>query len=230
MNTETLLKRGLKLAEKKDYTGAIVFFQKAIRQDPESAEAYFHLGDACSKNGDAFKAKEYYTQAARIRHILIQRSVDLANATAEDEEEQVPKPKIRIPLTPEPMYSNVEKIVLTRQKAETYYQYGIAQVKTGELKKALVSLQEAIKIQADYADVFFAMAMIYTELGDTHKAISSYEKVARLQPKNAQTRFNLGLAYLTAGMPDKALDEYTALSNLNHEMAEELFSQLTEMK
>lgn len=226
MSFEALLSNGQQLVNTQRYQQAIAVLEQAIRLNPDNPEAYYYLGDAYSKSGETEKAKESYTKAARVRHVLIQKGIDMAIA-ADAQMEQARQQPFRMPDTQTPVNSNTERIILNKEEAQDYYRQSIDLVRRGDYHNALELLGHAIQIKPDFAEAFIAMGIVYNEVNDIPKSIESYLRALKLQPSHAQTHYYLSLAYLKMGMSEKALDEYTILSNLNTELAEKLFVRLS---
>src|SRR5437016_4582835 len=60
------LLKGVRAFEKKDYDGAIGFFDEALRLEPKNADAYYRRGEAYRGKRNFDKAIADYTQAIQL--------------------------------------------------------------------------------------------------------------------------------------------------------------------
>ena len=101
------------------------------------------------------------------------------------------------------------------EKANKYYEKGLALMEQGDLLKARIELQIALQIRPDLTAAWFALAQIAEQQGDWEKLFGLLNKVVDHDPKHLETQIKLGRMLLAAGRLDKAL----AASDLTLAMA-----------
>ncbi|MDX1365992.1 tetratricopeptide repeat protein [Pseudomonas sp.] len=91
------------------------------------------------------------------------------------------------------------------EKAEKYYERGLALMEQGDLLKARIELQNALQIRPDLTAAWFALAQIAEQQGDWEKLFGLLNKVADYDPQHLETQIKLGRMLLAAGRLDRAL-------------------------
>lgn len=91
------------------------------------------------------------------------------------------------------------------EKANKYYQKGLALMEQGELLKARIELQNALQIRPDLTAAWFALAQIAEQQGDWEKLFGLLNKVVDHDPQHLETQIKLGRMLLAAGRLDRAL-------------------------
>ena len=91
------------------------------------------------------------------------------------------------------------------EKANKYYEKGLALMEQGDLLKARIELQNALQIKPELTGAWFALAQIAEQQGDWEKLFSLLNKVADQDPRHLDTQIKLGRMLLAAGRLDKAL-------------------------
>lgn len=91
------------------------------------------------------------------------------------------------------------------EKANSYYQKGLALMAQGDLLKARLELQNALQIKPDLTGAWFALAQIAEQQGDWEKLFGLLNKVVDRDPRHLEAQIKLGRMLLAAGRLDKAL-------------------------
>jgi len=91
------------------------------------------------------------------------------------------------------------------EKANKYYEKGLALMEQGDLVKARIELQNALQIRPELTGAWFALAKIAEQQGDWEKLFGLLNKVADQDPRHLDTQIKLGRMFLAAGRLDKAL-------------------------
>ena len=81
----------------------------------------------------------------------------------------------------------------------SYYERGLAALKSGDLDTAVAELEEASRRQNDYR-VFNALGAAYASKGLYEKAIGAFKAAEQLAPDVAKTHYNIGQAYEAVGI------------------------------
>ena len=170
---------GVLALRQKDYSNAIVHFQKAIElapDDPYSAKAYLKRGLAYESTGELDWAIDDYSQAIKLnprlvgpynnRGIAYKRKGELDKAIGD--------------------YS--QAIKLNPALAETYNNRSLAYKVKGELDRAIRDLDSVIKINPRYIDGYYNRALAYWSKGEHDLAIRDFEKAVQLAQANADEK------------------------------------------
>lgn len=91
------------------------------------------------------------------------------------------------------------------EKANKYYEKGLALMAQGDLLKARIELQNALQIRPDLTAAWFALAQIAEQQGDWEKLFGLLNKVIDYDPQHLETQIKLGRMLLAAGRLDRAL-------------------------
>ena len=107
-------------------------------------------------------------------------------------------------------------------KANKYYEKGMALMKDGDLVKARIELQNALQIKQDLPAAWYALALIAEREGDWQKFFGLLNKVVDYDPKHLDAQIKLGRLLLAAGKLDKALAASDATMALAKDSADVL--------
>jgi tetratricopeptide (TPR) repeat protein len=91
------------------------------------------------------------------------------------------------------------------EKANKYYEKGLALLAQGDLVKARIELQNALQIRPQLTEAWFALAQIAEQQGDWEKLFGLLSKVVDREPQHLEAQIKLGRMLLAAGRMDKAL-------------------------
>lgn len=196
---------GVELSQtKKDFQGAIPYFQKAIDMDPNYPDPLNNLAVAYSSVGrldeaiavlqKSIKLNPYYPEGYNnIASFFLQKN-DLAKA----------EHALNIALKLRPYYG------------KAHFNMGRVHLARNEKEKAWECFKNAC-MQADMDNKFgFSLyAKTSLELKKYDDAVAGYEKVLQLDPADASMAFNLANAYYLAGNHRKAQELYQQILNNN---------------
>jgi len=107
-------------------------------------------------------------------------------------------------------------------KANKYYEKGMALMKEGDLVKARIELQNALQIKQDMTAAWYALSQIAEREGDWQKLFGLLNKVVDHDPKHLEAQIKLGRLLLAAGKLDKALAASEATMALAKDSADVL--------
>jgi tetratricopeptide (TPR) repeat protein len=181
--------KGVDLCDREDWATAIACFTKAIRLNPDYAEAYYNRGVAYSKKDELDKAIGDFSA-------IIDQKMGAVN--------------------PLPILDLVFHKPGVMAKA--YYNRGIAYMDLGQYHKAVADYTEVLRIKPDDADAYFNRAAAYDHLEEHDKEIADYTEVIRIDPDNGITYYIRGLSCQELGDKDKAAADFAKAEELGYEL------------
>ena len=87
-------------------------------------------------------------------------------------------------------------------------------------EKAIVYLNNAIKLQPDYTNAYLIRGVAYRGLGQSQRAIEDYNQAIRLKPDYGEAYNNRGIAYSGLGQSQRAIEDYNQAIRLKPDYAE----------
>lgn len=112
-----------------------------------------------------------------------------------------------------------EALDLSPDSARDRVNYGLALLRAGMSKEAIVQLQKAQKADPSIPHTWFNLGMAYKKEFENQRAIEQLEGMLKLVPDEPVTHYNLGVLYKLAGDSGKALDHFKAASQLDPNFA-----------
>jgi len=194
-----------------DYEKALPYFEKAARQKPQYAEAYFQIGycDAeLSRYRDAVGA---FKEATRIKPDFAQAHYNLGVAYG------------KLGRWQEAIEAFKEAIRIEPDFADAHYNLGIAYGELGSWEVAIEAYKEAIRIKPDYAEAHHNLGVAYGQLARYGEAIEAYKEAIRIKPDDAEAHYNLGVAYGELGRYREAIEAYKRAIRIKPDFAEARF-------
>jgi len=200
---------GRNKAKERDFEGAIKNFDRAIKINPDYADAYNNRATVRQELGDDAGAFEDCTNAILLkpncpyvhnnRGIIYCKLGDYRGAQAD----------------------HTRAIQLNPRYAQAYNGRGFARLRLGDLQGALKDFTQAIELNPNDALAWNNRGDVYLwELDDLPRALEDYIKAARLNPNNATTFYNLGVIHSRLGNKEKALEDFTKAIQLERDFAQ----------
>jgi len=247
-SAEGLSAIGLFHAGAEDYEKALSYLERAVKQDPNFADAYFLIGWCHDMLGKYNEAIESYKQAIRIKPDYAEAHFNLGGAYVSlgRYNEAIESYRQAIRIKPdyaeahfnlgvayrslgrynEAIESFKQAIRIKPDYAEAHFNLGVAYRSLGRYNEAIESFKQAIRIKPDYAEAHLGLGLAYVSLGRYNEAIESYKQAIRIKPDYAEAHLILGLAYIITGDKGSALDEYKILKEIDKELANKLFNAI----
>ncbi len=88
---------------------------------------------------------------------------------------------------------------------EILYKKGMVLYKSGDLKGAVDTLEEVVKLKPEHRNAYIYLGAAYTKLDRLNDAVRAFKKVIQLDPKNKAAWFNLAVIYEKMGEYEDAL-------------------------
>jgi protein O-GlcNAc transferase len=158
--------------------------QQEVKDNPNSAEAHYKLGNAyLVELTEGKKALEEFQQAINIKPDYPEAYVGLGNAYFYLEMDAKKGPSFQ-----KSRDAFRQAILLKPDYAEAYYALGSNYLIPGEgdtlaiFKEAADAFREAVRIKPDYAEAYSGLGVAYVALGRQEEAIEALNKVKNLKP------------------------------------------------
>ncbi|MCC3537228.1 MAG: tetratricopeptide repeat protein [Microcoleus sp. PH2017_25_DOB_D_A] len=157
-----------------DYQGAVEACDRAIKLNPNYANAYMGRGIARAKLGDKQGAKADFDQALKIdpNYALAYYNRGLVRDQLGDKQGAIAD------------YDQALKI--DPNNAHAYYNRGVTRSSLADKQGAIADYDQAIKINPDYAEAYANLGIARAILGDKQGAIQDLQKAADLFQKQAR--------------------------------------------
>jgi tetratricopeptide (TPR) repeat protein len=92
-------------------------------------------------------------------------------------------------------------------------------------KKAIVYLNNAVKLKPDYVEAYNNRGLAYFNLGQYQRAIEDYNKALSLKPDFAKAYYNRGSAYRHLGKHQRAIEDYDNALRLKPDFADAYYNR-----
>ncbi|MBN1995120.1 MAG: tetratricopeptide repeat protein [Anaerolineae bacterium] len=226
-------KRGLAHVSTRNYEQAIVDYSKAIRFDPQYAEAYVNRSTAHLLMGNYGQAVLDCNQAQTLapdfvaaytnRGIAYTGLRDYDRALADYEQSLVLSPRnvyaffnrgntyLWMSQYQEAVANYSQAIALDPDFVAAYVNRGVAHSELKNNDLALADFTQAIDLNPDYVYAYYNRANVYRELQEHKKAIADYGKVVDLNPEHRYAYENRGDSYAAIGDEELAAEDYTRI-------------------
>ena len=205
-------------------------FQRALQENPDSAEAAYGLGSVYLKQEEAAKARQTFVQAIKLHSsypgtlpnawnnlgLLATREGKYAEAIQNFQEALRLSPDHLVALTNlgnayrqqkqwEEARKTLERAtVIDPQDPETNYGLGMVYAQLNDSDRAYNYLQKALKFRPAYPEALNNLGVLYLRTQRRDQAVASFEECMRVAPAFDQSYLNLARVYALEGTPDKA--------------------------
>jgi tetratricopeptide (TPR) repeat protein len=226
--------QGMILFSRKQYQGAIAFFRKAVKKDPQNAEAFMHLGICYRETGatnavEAFKsavdldpdyAEAYYHLG--ITYIRLNQPQEAVEALREalriqpGYDEALLQLGVAYAMNKQyrPAVNALEKSLDIFPDAKGYFYLGFSYQQLRQHSKAIRALNEAIEMDRDMLHAYLALGISYIQVEYWTKGIKVLNKAVLIAPQDPQVHYILGLLHLGNNDTASAEHEYQILVRL----------------
>ena len=114
-------------------------------------------------------------------------------------------------------------IITDQKKANDLYLAGRGQFDAGDVRGAVESYLQSIKLEPGSAEVFLNLGHAYLKLEKDREAIKAFKDSIKLNPDVAETQYGLGFANFRTGRYRDAADAFKKATTLNAGMAKAHF-------
>ncbi|MFM7876786.1 MAG: tetratricopeptide repeat protein [Microcystis aeruginosa Ma_MB_F_20061100_S20] len=203
--------QGVKRLQQGDLEAAINSFNKAIRLNPNYAQAYGNRGIAYSRLQQYDKALADYNQFIRFnpnsaaayynRATLYDKLGDYQKAIADYDQairlnpnftqaisgREMAQNKLRTPQQSISTTNALAQYFSNGRNAKDFFVQAMDKYDKADFDGAIVDFSQAIQLKPDYAQAYMGRAMAYKGLGDLENQITELRKAAELLQKQGDT-------------------------------------------
>lgn len=230
-----------------DYNLSIKLYTRALRADPNYAEAHNNLGIAYYQKGWYEKAISSYRKAIELNPTDGRPYINLAISYYYKKklpDEAISYLNKAIEVDPQnstayfilgTFYNDQElykKAIAAFQKSltispdypEIYNGLGIAYDNNKSYDQAISSFQQAIRLDPRMGKAYNNLGVVYQHKSQYKKAVAAYKKALKIDPDDAQAWNNLGLTYFNLGLNKETLFAYQRAIKINPKFAEAYYN------
>ena len=169
---------------------SLVDLKRAIRDDPDNAEAYYLLGRTCIELGRQALGEAYLHCFRRLQDNY------------------------------RPLLDYKTAIVLNPNGVQGFFDLGAVYSRIGRYEAARQAYAVALRIDPGHVDARNNLGNIFLRRGELDAAIDSYRQVIESDPGYAKAHNNLGYALVLAGNPGLAVAEFEKALSLDADYAQ----------
>jgi tetratricopeptide (TPR) repeat protein len=212
------------------YDEAAAWFQRALRDKPDSAEALYGLGSAYLQQGKTAEAREQFEQATKVQSAYPDtlpnawNNLGLIAAREGQADQAIGFFQHALALSPDHLIAleNLGNIYRKQQRwdeartalqhavsvgpddAEANYSLGMVYAQLNDTDRAYEYLQRALKLRPDYPEALNNLGILYVRTSRRDQAVASFEECIRVAPDFDQAYLNLARVYAIENSPEKA--------------------------
>lgn len=186
------LRSGNRHFQQGNYDKAIEDYNKAIRINPQCAEAYTNRGTVKVALGQHNDAIADYDQAIRINPHDAQAYYNRGTA------------KGLLGRHDDAVADYDQAIRINPHDAQTYTNRGTIKAALGRHDDAIADYDQAIHINPQIAEIYYNRANAKDVLGRHEEAIADYKEAVRINPQYAEAYCNKGIAHIAIAEYQKA--------------------------
>ena len=182
------------------YEQSLAFFQTAIQDDPDSAEAHYGFGSAClklQKTGEARASFERATQVGASYPDTVANAWNNLGLLAAQEG----KTAEAIPSFQEALLQNPENFIAALNLGNAFRQ----QRRWEDARKSLL---QAAALKPEDPEVNYSLGMVFAQTGDTASAFLYLKKALKARPAYPEALNNRGVLFLRTQQRDSAVASF----------------------
>ena len=171
-------------------------FIKALRYNPEQAQAYNNLGYIYLTFDSAYgKAHDNFQRALKVNPDYTEARYNLALTYMRMGDKENARKELRTIIT------------VNGNLADPHQYLGVMALEEGALEEAVEELQKATGLAPDYDDAWLNLGNAFMEAGRFKDAKDAFSSCIEANQKNAQCRNNLPIAVRKGALSEPALKE-----------------------
>jgi tetratricopeptide (TPR) repeat protein/peroxiredoxin len=245
---------GFEFYEHGHFEQAQIFFERALKDDPQSAEAYYGLGSSYLQQQKTAEARQCFEKVLQLHPIypgtLPNAWNNLGILSAREGNSDLAIEQFQYALKIDPEHSIAlqnlgsayrqkkdwpaakqaldRSLALNPDDAEANYTLGMVYAQQDDAEHAYQYLQKALTARPAYPEALNNLGILYLRTQHPEKAIQNFEQCMRVAPAYDQAYLNLARVYAIEGDRDKAKSVLQQLlrQHPDHPQATELLRQL----
>jgi tetratricopeptide (TPR) repeat protein len=172
-------------------------FEKALHDDPTSAEALYGLGSVYLQQQNAAEARQAFERATKATAAYPDTIPNAWNnlgllATREGRTADA------IPYFQQALAINPDHLIALENLGNAYRQ-------EKQWKLAQTTLEHAVEVGPDDPEANYSLGMVYAQLNQTDRAYERLQTALKLRPNYPEALNNLGILYLRTQRPEQAI-------------------------
>ncbi|HEV2278220.1 MAG TPA: tetratricopeptide repeat protein [Acidobacteriaceae bacterium] len=209
----------VQMADKKDYSEAVVAWQKAIAMDPSDARAHNNLGIALAASGKVNDAIAEYQKSLSLNANSSQTENNLGSAFAL--QGNLPEAQTH--------FENALRINPDNSSAELNLGNALSS-QGGHTEQAMELLSDAVQKLPNSPDGQNGLGIALAHAGRLEDATPHLQKAVELAPQDAGYRFNLGRVYAARSLFSDALPQFAEAARLTQHSDPAILQMLAAMQ
>ncbi|MDJ0555567.1 MAG: tetratricopeptide repeat protein [Microcoleaceae cyanobacterium MO_207.B10] len=209
--THELYNQGLIKLQKRNNTGALEDYNRALNLNPNNYQSYNNKGIAIAQLGNFREAIENFQQALELNPKDPQSHHNLGAAYAELGE-----------LNQAIEYFS-KALELNPKDSQTYYNLAVVRFKIGDKQGALLDYDQAIALNPKNAEIYYNRSIARRFTKDNQGAIDDLTKVLELNPKIADAYTKRGIVRFDMKDTTKAIADFNEAIRLNPKHPESFY-------
>lgn len=189
-----------------DFRAAILYFEKAVGEYPESYEAHNSLGAALSAAGNLPRAVEHFSIAVALNNDFVEGYYNLARGLT------------GLGKFNEAIMEYHNAIAVDSTYAIAYMGLAEAYLGVNAPEAAIASYRQAIRYDRNLLQAYIGLGRVYVGIGEPQRGIDAFIEAHEVFPDNADLVFIAGKAAVLMGDADMAIEylsQAAALDSLN---------------
>ena len=200
---ETRLRAGERLLQQGRYGAAVTEFEAALLLAPQSATAYYNLGNALRLWGDFKGAENALKRAVSIQPGFPPAHFALGLIYGD-----------RVGQEHEGLAAFRKAVELDPAYAEAYFNIGIVHWKAGDIESARAAFEKAAQLKPQSADYRFRLGQALDRLGRSALALQHLQAAVSSDPRHFQARYLLAQLLRRQGDDAKSAEQFAAAERL----------------
>ncbi|MCP5117139.1 MAG: tetratricopeptide repeat protein [bacterium] len=200
---ESLLKRGLELADQGNMLQAEQEVRRALQLSPDHTGALTALGKILGWTGRAGDARIYLEKVVELKPTSAQARVNLGIALADAGDMGAALSEFQ------------QAVKLDPNSASAHYNAGRALADLGQQQDAREHLRKAAALDPSLTDALNRLAQLERDAGSLEKAVELLGRAVRANPRNAQTHYSLGLVLADLSRTEQAIEQWEQAVEIN---------------